>query len=74
MEIVGEVLGDLPLIQADMTVFSEEPIEMPSNIVVENKKATAESNTIIYIGANLLRRPEVSSRNFIKFGKKKMQN
>ncbi|OWR55047.1 fatty acid synthase [Danaus plexippus] len=59
MEIVGEVLGDLPLIQADMTVFSEEPIEMPSNIVVENKKATAESNTIIYIGANLLRRPEV---------------
>lgn len=60
LEIVGDVLGDLPLVQAELTVFSEDPIEMPSHITVENKKLSGESNTVIFVGANLLKRPEVS--------------
>lgn len=40
-------------------MISEEPIEVPSNITLENKKLTGESNTIMFVGANLLGRPEV---------------
>lgn len=61
MEKVADVLGDLPLVQADLTVYTEEPLEMPSNIVVETKKLVGEANTVIFVGANLLQRPEVSS-------------
>ncbi|XP_026740412.1 fatty acid synthase-like [Trichoplusia ni] len=59
LEQVGDVLGDLPLVQAELVVISEEAIEMPSNIIVENKKLAGESNTVLFIGANLLGRPEV---------------
>lgn len=59
LEQVGDVLGDLPLVQAELVVISEEAIEMPSNIIVENKKLSGESNTVLFIGANLLGRPEV---------------
>ncbi|XP_046964151.1 fatty acid synthase-like [Vanessa cardui] len=59
LEKVADVLGDLPLVQADLTVISEEPIEMPSNISVEIKKIIGEKNTLIIFGANLLQRPEV---------------
>lgn len=57
---MGDVLGDLPLVQAELTVYSEDPIEMPSHITVENKKVSGESNTVIFVGAHLLKRPEVS--------------
>lgn len=60
LEQVGDVLGDLPLVQAELLLISEEPIEMPSHITVENKKLSGESNTILFIGANLLSRPEVN--------------
>ncbi|XP_050552883.1 fatty acid synthase-like [Spodoptera frugiperda] len=59
LENVGDMLGDLPLVQAELLLISEEPIEMPSNITVENKKVAGESNTVLFIGANLLGRPEV---------------
>ncbi|KAF9823811.1 hypothetical protein SFRURICE_006662 [Spodoptera frugiperda] len=59
LENVGDMLGDLPLVQAELLLISEEPIEMPSNITVENKKVAGESNTVLFIGANLLSRPEV---------------
>ncbi|XP_046963777.1 fatty acid synthase-like [Vanessa cardui] len=65
LDKVADVLGDLPLVQADLTVISEEPIEMPSNISVENKKLIGESNTLIIIGANLLQRPEVLKNAFM---------
>lgn len=60
LEEVGDVLGDLPLVQAELLLISEDPIEMPSHITVENKKLQGESNTVIFIGANLLTRPDVS--------------
>lgn len=60
MEKIGDVLGDLPLVQAELTVFSEDPLEMPSYITVENKKLVGEANTVIFVGANLLQRPDVS--------------
>ncbi|XP_047538483.1 fatty acid synthase [Vanessa atalanta] len=59
LEKVADVLGDLPLVQAELSIISEDPIEMPSNISVENKKLAGENNALIVIGANLLQRPEV---------------
>ncbi|XP_022831505.1 fatty acid synthase [Spodoptera litura] len=59
LESVGDMLGDLPLVQAELLLISEEPVEMPSNITVENRKLAGESNTILFIGANLLGRPEL---------------
>ncbi|XP_050353260.1 fatty acid synthase-like [Nymphalis io] len=56
---VADVLSDLPLVQAELSVISEDAIEMPSNILVENKKLIGENNSLILIGANLLKRPEV---------------
>ncbi|CAG9791214.1 unnamed protein product [Diatraea saccharalis] len=60
METVAEVLEDMPLMQAELLVISEETIEnLPSNITVENKKLSGESNAVVFIGANLLKRVEV---------------
>lgn len=64
LETVGDILGDLPLVQAELLLISEEAIEMPQNITVENKKLTGESNTVMFIGANLLSKPEVSIIDF----------
>ncbi|XP_045454011.1 fatty acid synthase [Melitaea cinxia] len=59
IEAVADVLGDLPLVQAELSVFSENSIELPSNITVESKKLTTDANALLIIGANLLQRPEV---------------
>ncbi|XP_026498403.2 fatty acid synthase-like isoform X1 [Vanessa tameamea] len=59
LDKVADVLGDLPLIQAELSVLSEDAINMPSNISVENKKLSADNSILILIGANLLQRPEV---------------
>lgn len=58
-EKVIDCLGDLPLVQVEALVLSEEPIEMPSNVTVENKKVSGESNAVLFFGANLMKRPEV---------------
>ncbi|XP_063541437.1 fatty acid synthase-like isoform X1 [Cydia strobilella] len=55
---VSDVLGDMPLMQAELLVISEETMEMPSNITVENKKISGETNTVLFVGANLLSRPD----------------
>lgn len=60
---VADALGDLPLVQAELLVLSEEQLEMPSNITVENKKVTGESNAVIFVGCNILKRPDVSNLN-----------
>lgn len=65
MEQVGDILGDLPLVQAELLVVSDDKLEMPSNITVENKKLIGETNTVIFIGANMLNRPEVSMNGYI---------
>lgn len=65
LEEIGDILGDLPLVQAELLLISEELIEMPQNITVENKKLSGESNTVIFIGANLLSRPLVSHFYFM---------
>ncbi|KOB74668.1 Uncharacterized protein OBRU01_08713, partial [Operophtera brumata] len=59
IESVGDILGDLPLVQAELLLISEDPIEMPQNVTVENKKLSGESNAVMFIGANLLARPEI---------------
>ncbi|XP_050353258.1 fatty acid synthase-like [Nymphalis io] len=59
MDKVADVLSDLPLVQADLSVISEDSIELPSNISIENKKLIGENNIQVLIGANLLQRPEV---------------
>ncbi|XP_046963942.1 fatty acid synthase-like [Vanessa cardui] len=64
LDKVADVLGDLPLIQAELSVLSEDPIKMPSNISVDNKKLPSDSSILILIGANLLQRPEVLKNAF----------
>ncbi|KAF9408342.1 hypothetical protein HW555_011931 [Spodoptera exigua] len=59
LEYVGNILGDLPLVEAELLLISEEPIEMPLDITFGTRKLTGESNTILFIGANLLGRPEI---------------
>ncbi|XP_053616908.1 fatty acid synthase-like [Plodia interpunctella] len=59
IEQIGDILGDLPLVQAELLLISEDAIEMPQNITVENKKLSGESNVVMFIGANLLKRPDV---------------
>ncbi|XP_026313533.1 fatty acid synthase-like [Hyposmocoma kahamanoa] len=59
IEKVGEALGDLPLVQAELLVLTEEQLDMPSTITVENKKMAGESNTVIFVGCNILKRPDV---------------
>ncbi|RVE49124.1 hypothetical protein evm_006245, partial [Chilo suppressalis] len=57
---VGLVLEDMPLMQAELLIVSEETFEdLPSNVTVENKKLTGESNAVVFIGANLLKRVDV---------------
>ncbi|XP_059048240.1 fatty acid synthase-like [Achroia grisella] len=62
IEKVADVLGDLPLVQAELLLISEEPIEMPSTITVENKKLASETNAVLFVGANLLKRETVLSQ------------
>ncbi|XP_022831800.1 fatty acid synthase-like [Spodoptera litura] len=64
LEHVGHMLGDLPNTQAELLMISEEPFEVSSNITVENRKLVGESNTVLFIGANLLGRPEVLQQAF----------
>lgn len=61
LDKVGDGLGDLPLVQAELLILSEEQLEMPSNITVENKKMIGETNTVIFVGCNILKRPDVSN-------------
>ncbi|XP_041971751.1 fatty acid synthase-like isoform X2 [Aricia agestis] len=58
IETVQDILGDLPLVQPELLVVSENPLELPQHIPVENKKFFAESNVVLFVGANLLQRPE----------------
>lgn len=60
IEIVGDVLADMPLVHPELLVISEDALEMPPSITVAKKKLAGESNAIVFIGANLLRRPNVS--------------
>ncbi|CAH2093519.1 unnamed protein product [Euphydryas editha] len=59
MDKVADILGDLPLMQADLQVLSNDDVKMPSNINIEKKKLGGENNVLFLIGANLLKRPEV---------------
>ncbi|CAH2098691.1 unnamed protein product [Euphydryas editha] len=59
MDKVADILSDLPLMQADLQVFSKDAITMPTNINVKNKKLGEETNILLVIGANLLKRPEI---------------
>lgn len=61
IEKVGDILGDLPLMQAELLVISEDAIELPQHITVENKKLSGETNTVLFVGANVLTRPDVST-------------
>ncbi|XP_050353261.1 fatty acid synthase-like [Nymphalis io] len=59
LDKVADVLGDLPLLQAELSVLCEDLIELPSNISIKNKKIIGENNILVLIGANLLQRDEV---------------
>ncbi|XP_049870281.1 fatty acid synthase-like [Pectinophora gossypiella] len=59
IEMVSDILSDLPLIQAELLVLSEEALTLPPNVTVSNKKIAGETNTVLFIAANLLKRSMV---------------
>ncbi|XP_059048228.1 fatty acid synthase-like [Achroia grisella] len=58
-EEIYKILGDMPLVQPELLLISDEAIEMPFPIIVENKKVSGESNAVLFVGANLLKRESV---------------
>ncbi|CAH2098693.1 unnamed protein product [Euphydryas editha] len=59
MDKVADIIGDLSLMQAELQVLSKDAITMTSNINISNKKLLEETNILLLIGANLLKRPEI---------------
>ncbi|XP_059048171.1 fatty acid synthase-like [Achroia grisella] len=59
IEQIGEILADLPLVQAELMLISEETFEMSPTVNVDKKKLSGESNAVLCIGANLLNRDSV---------------
>ncbi|KAK3908916.1 Fatty acid synthase [Frankliniella fusca] len=62
--IMSEILGDLPLIQAEIQVLApaSHPLiteDLPSNIVVEDKKLDKEQGAIVVMATNLSSRTDL---------------
>lgn len=62
--IMSDILGDLPLIQAELQVLAPSghaliPEELPGNITVEDKKLASEQGAIVVMATNLSSRIEV---------------
>lgn len=59
---IQQVLGDLPLIQADINIFSSKEMEEMSGITVADKKLSIESEScLLVVVSNVLERPQVLS-------------
>lgn len=59
--IIFEVLGDQPLIHADVTVLTEKPLEV-ENVNVQNKSLANESDALVVVVTSALSRPDVSNK------------
>ncbi|KAG5876512.1 hypothetical protein JTB14_023116 [Gonioctena quinquepunctata] len=55
--ILLDVLGDQPLIQGDVTIFSEKELDL--DITVENKKLSKEDECVLVIVTKLSERPKI---------------
>ncbi|KAG5878855.1 Fatty acid synthase, partial [Gonioctena quinquepunctata] len=55
--ILLNVLGDQPLIQGNVTIFSEKELDL--DITVENKKLSKEDECVLVIATKLSERPEM---------------
>lgn len=54
-------LEDIPLIQAEVLVLSEDKnLNLEKEITVESKKISLETNAVIFVGSRLLEREDVS--------------
>lgn len=67
--IMSEILGDLPLIQAEIQVLAPAghpciPEDLPSNITVDDKKLDKEQGAIVVMATNLSSRTDVRSTFF----------
>ncbi|CAD6237323.1 GSCOCG00002250001-RA-CDS, partial [Cotesia congregata] len=72
--ILQEVLGDIPLIQADLNILTENSFEedkLPQNInVTEAKKLPPDANAIILTGRDLLSKEKTASLSQLLFSLK----
>ncbi|XP_049869377.1 fatty acid synthase-like [Pectinophora gossypiella] len=59
IELVDSILGDLPLVQAELIVFTKKSLKLNDKVTVSNKSLSEETNTTLFIGANLLTRLNV---------------
>ncbi|KAL0266678.1 UNVERIFIED_CONTAM: hypothetical protein PYX00_009160 [Menopon gallinae] len=60
---VASILGDLPLIQAEIILLAasnnEKAKELGPGIIIEDKKLTADQSNLIFVGSNVLGRTEL---------------
>lgn len=56
---VQNVLGDLPLIQADINILTTEPMEEMNGITISDKKLVTESNCLLIIATNVVNRSQL---------------
>lgn len=59
--IIQAVLGDLPLIQPNLTVLTNDTELKLNNITVENRKLTTESDCHLIVGSCIFK------RNLVRF-------
>lgn len=57
--LVQSVLGDLPLIQADINILTDKEMEAMSGISISDKKLVTESNCLLVIATNVVQRPDL---------------
>lgn len=56
---IRDAFGDCPIVRSELIVVSDEKIDLGPNIIVDNRKLTGETNTLIFIGSKLLSRASV---------------
>lgn len=61
--VIGDVLGDQPLVKPDIVVLTNKTLEI-RNAKVEEKKLAAENDGLLVVVANVLSRGQVVSCNF----------
>lgn len=61
---VLQVLGDLPLMQPEVLIYSKKTMEV-ENVTVEDKVLDKDDNASVIIGKNLLSRSDVSELLYI---------
>lgn len=61
--IVFQILGDLPLLQPEVLIYTKKSDMEIDNVTIEDKELNAEDSAYFVCGSNLLAKPEVKEAN-----------